>query len=200
LIKEYEGLPNSEKSWWGDQISLSKVIGPTINSYCENVFDVYGTRLLLLDSENYNWTPFNFDVSLATLSNNLFINKDLQDWADVDLAEKYVVHFKGPRKHLQYQFWVQRNSGGSFYIDALKQSFLSLRSEISREGVGFFENGLRGVAEYHQFLDLAVLSVLNIFSVDDKLVERDALLKLIGAYGDSRSSVLAGVPLSTRKL
>jgi hypothetical protein len=50
--------------------------------------------------ELFNWTPFDMDVSPATLRDNFF----LTELAANSYSTRRVIHFKGPRKHLMMQY------------------------------------------------------------------------------------------------
>jgi hypothetical protein len=70
----------------------------------------------LLDGNYYNFTPFDGDISNQTLSKNLIIDKDLNDWIDGELDGKFLLHFKGLRKHLQLQIDWQQTQKKSYCL------------------------------------------------------------------------------------
>jgi hypothetical protein len=101
VLEAYASLSPDKLPWWGDQIGVWEVASQWISEPASGIFKVGPTALLLLDAEEYNWTPFDMDVSPTTLTNNMFLSDDLAALC----AEKAVVHFKGPRKHLQIQYF-----------------------------------------------------------------------------------------------
>ena len=119
VFEAYSRLPKENLSWWGDQIGVWDLVSPHVDVLREGVIDVRGTKLLLLDGDQHNWTPFDFDTSSETLNRNLFLTRSLLGEAE----HKTLVHFKGPRKHLQFQFHKLLSQSGS-----VRASFAQFRS------------------------------------------------------------------------
>jgi len=188
VIDRYKALPQEQKRWWGDQISISSLLMENYSSLEPGSLSIRQGEILLLDVSVYNWTPHDFDVSLGTLSKNLFIDRPLVDWVGNGFSSKHVAHFKGPRKHLQYQFWEQGEGG--LYLEKIIPIFSTERDKISRLGRSYFTSKPNNIDSYHKFLDLAVLSVLNIFNSENASDDREDVISMIASFGDSRAEVL----------
>jgi len=195
VIDCYEALPNEQKQWWGDQISISSLLLSNNSSLESGMHLIVGGKILLLDAFLYNWTPHDFDVSFATLSRNLFIDRPLADWVSDGLISKYIVHFKGPRKHLQHQFWRQAQGSMPLYFDELHSHLVSEKRQITESGKAYFVSRLARTNSLFQLLDLAVLSVLNIFNDEKFRAEREGIIDFIHSCGDPRAKTLLGESL-----
>jgi hypothetical protein len=101
VLENYQRLPADQLAWWGDQIGVWNLVRPYLDNLREGVIEIDQVRLLLVDGETFNWTPFDMDVSKGTLRANFFLSEALYR----QCREKAVVHFKGPRKHLQIQYF-----------------------------------------------------------------------------------------------
>lgn len=198
VIDHYEALPEEQKRWWGDQISISSLLMENYSSLKPGSLSIRQGEILLLDASVYNWTPHDFDVSLGTLSKNLFIDKPLAGWVGNGFSSKYVVHFKGPRKHLQYQFWEQGE--GVLYLEKIIPIFSTESDKISRLGRTYFTSKPNNIDSYHKFLDLAVLSVLNIFNSENASDDREDVISMIASFGDPRAEILSNRSLKTISL
>jgi hypothetical protein len=198
VIKTFEALSPEEKRWWGDQISISSLLlaENSVVGFGEN--SLHGGRVLLLDAAVYNWTPHDFDVSLETLSKNFFIDKPLESWMGDEFDSKFIIHFKGPRKHLQYQFWEQQEKAPVLYISELTSIFHHEAPNIIRLGSNYFSDHSKITSSHHMLLDLAVLAILNIFNHPSRLTDRRDTILWIKGYGDARATVLMGQKLGTR--
>lgn len=197
VIDCYEALPAEQKRWWGDQISISTLLMETHSSLQPGLHSISQGKVLLLDAVSYNWTPHDFDASVSTLVKNLFIDRPLKEWMTDESSDKFVVHFKGPRKHLQYQFWKQAQSSKLLYIDELLLQFLSEKRQIAESGKDYFVSRLDSARSLFQLLDLAVLSVLKIFNGEKCTAERKGVIDFIHSCGDPRAKTLLGQSLNT---
>jgi len=101
VLENYQRLPVDQLAWWGDQIGVWNLVGPHVGNLREGVVEIDQVRILLVDGEAYNWTPFDMDVSPETLRANLFLTETLYR----QCRDKAVLHFKGPRKHLQIHYF-----------------------------------------------------------------------------------------------
>lgn len=196
VIKCYEALPTEQKRWWGDQISISSLLLETHSSLQPGLRSLRDGEILLLDAATYNWTPHDFDVSIATLSKNLFIDRPLKEWINDEFSDKFIVHFKGPRKHLQYQFWRQLLSSKQLYLEELLSLFSSETEQITESGEAYFVSRFAGTNSLFELLDLAVLSVLNIFKSEKCRAERERVVDFIRSCGDPRATTLLGESLT----
>lgn len=160
IIAEFESLPKSEQSWWGDQLALSNVFTRILGRIARGHHQVGPIKILFLNARNYNFTPFDMDITLSTQMNNLFIKDSIENWLDIDIEAIYLCHFKGPRKHLQLQFeWQYKNN--KIYLDHITSQFNLHINNIKIAG----EEYLEGLAILHPSInevnDFAVLSYLN---------------------------------------
>jgi hypothetical protein len=192
VIEDYQNLPFEQQQWWGDQISISNLFREKIVELKEGAHSFDGTSVLLLDAKKYNFTPYDMDVSPKTLVKNFFIDKSLADWIDEPLDDKYILHFKGPRKHLQIQVdWQIQN--GEIYMDYLKTEFQLEASSLQQKG----ELHLRDLAQKKEKLwlvnDLCVLAILNSEKIfgDSSPRVREKLIIYLEKIGDFRGKVLA---------
>ena len=200
VIKTFEALSCEEKRWWGDQISISSLLSAENSVLRPGQNGLQGGRVLLLDAAVYNWTPHDFDVSLETLSKNLFIDKPLESWVGDGFASKFIIHFKGPRKHLQYQFWEQQKKAPVLYVSELASIFHQEAPNITRVGAKYFSAHSKKIESHHMLLDLSVLAVLNIFNSPSRLTDRLDTIQWMKGAGDTRANVLMGQKIETKLL
>lgn len=90
----FEKLPTEQQAWWGDQQSLyqAAVQGAIIQNN-SSIMSSSGCLINLIPREKYNYTPYDVD-SGRKISDKL-------DAVEIENIKKaFIVHFKGPRKHL----------------------------------------------------------------------------------------------------
>ena len=159
ILASYENMSSEDKKWWGDQKCLREVFSQRTTNFEVGLHTGKDSRILFLDPIQYNFTPYDMDVSPKTLLKNLFLTDEML--SKLRDSEKFVLHFKGPRKHLQLQLaWELRE--GRPYKDHIKSVFLSFLPRLKDEGFRVFLKKLT-VVESDLFIlnDLAVLALLN---------------------------------------
>lgn len=79
----------SQAAWFGDQLALRDCVSVDLSQLSDlEVVVVKGCRILLLPCDSYNFSPRNQYSEICS-----------------DLADKFVLHFKGERKRLMGHFW-----------------------------------------------------------------------------------------------
>ena len=89
VYKVYNELYAEQGKWFGDQLALHNYLQLSIEDMknCP-IVEVNGARILFLPCETYNFSPENEIASVQT-----------------GLHDKFLLHFKGPRKRLMKLFW-----------------------------------------------------------------------------------------------
>lgn len=201
IINEYELLPQRERSWWGDQLSLSKIMKESIETLIPGDHQVAGARVRLLDAKIYNFTPYDMDVRPETLIRNFFVRGTLEEWIDEDISEKYLLHFKGPRKHLQFQVsWQERMCAS--YLSHLTNTLKGIledrtNDEILRTLQTFSSTGPMFMAN-----DLIVLLLLNWPHFERSCGKKFKahLIETLTTSGDFRAKLLTGTSYNVTQL
>jgi hypothetical protein len=89
VYKIYTELYAEQGKWFGDQLALHNYLQLNIEDMKNHpTVEVNGARVLFLPCETYNFSPENEMTSIQT-----------------GLQEKFLLHFKGPRKLLMKMFW-----------------------------------------------------------------------------------------------
>ncbi len=89
VYKIYNELYAEQGKWFGDQLALHKYLQLDIEDMKNRpIVKVDGAQILFLPCDTYNFSPENEIASVQT-----------------DLHDKFLLHFKGPRKQLMKLFW-----------------------------------------------------------------------------------------------
>lgn len=200
LIIEFEKLPIADRAWWGDQICLSNFFIKELITLKNGLASLNIGKVFFISASEYNYTPYDMDVSLETLRKNLIIDSEITNWIDSPLETKYVLHFKGLRKHLQLQIdWQMRNQQS--YIRYIEHESHFLNSEIYKNGSKFLFSLF---PKYQQFIinDLAICFLLHlekdIFSQSINL--RDDMVYYLKSVGDYRWKIFDDSNLDIRQI
>ena len=191
VISDYANLPSEQQAWWGDQISISNLFRNRLGNLTtgKHLFD--GVPVLLLDAKKYNFTPFDMDVSPQGLAKNFFIDRPLSDWLDEPLDEKFILHFKGPRKHLQFQVnWLFENKQD--YKAYLKREFLVHLPFFQSDGEKHLKQLLMEHPRLWEVNDYCLLGLLNhkkLFG-ESKPELRELFLAHLKKVGDFRGKII----------
>lgn len=193
LIREYEGLPENDKSWWGDQICLSNCFLRNLKALEIGVSNYKKSKILLLDGDIYNFTPYDGDISQKTLFNNLIIDENVNSWIDSALKKKFLIHFKGLRKHLQLQIDWQKNQSKSYY-SFVKKEYDDTENYLEKN----FEAALSKLKFKHkQFIlnDIVIYGFLKIQENYPKQKEelQEKFISHLQATGDYRWKILGNI-------
>jgi hypothetical protein len=192
LIEEYQNLPNQEKAWWGDQICLVNCFSKNLKELALGLHDYQGSKILLVDAFKYNYTPFDMDMRQETLMKNIIIDKDLASWIDSPVQTKFLLHFKGMRKHLQLQVdWQIENN--SNYLEFIQGKFDKFKGEIASLGKNFFKH--QEILNYPHFIvnDLAVIAFIESIRENPKIsneISEDFILALQSSHNHSLRTTL----------
>lgn len=204
IIKTFEALSEEDYAWWGDQLSLSRFFKNKLHTEKLEVgqYDLNGARLQLVSTEHYNFTPFDLDVRRETLLRNLIINAPIATWLKVDYQKIFMLHFKGPRKHLQLQIWWQLENSGELYCNYVRNFALSEIGLLRAEGI----SRLNFLAKENEFIyqlnDLAVIAFINfksLFGDNSTLMPKD-FISFLSHHRDFRAKVLSGENYATTAL
>lgn len=86
-LQIYKNLEEDQKKWWGDQISIAKFLGEQKDALKDRIVDVQGVKILFLNCKHFNFTP------------------KQKSEIELELKDKYVLHFKGDKKILMAPYW-----------------------------------------------------------------------------------------------
>lgn len=193
VIEDYQNLPLENQQWWGDQISISNLFREKIIELKEGAHSFDGTPVLLLDAKKYNFTPYDMDVSPNTLAKHFIIDRSISEWIDEPIGEKYILHFKGPRKHLQFQSQWQLKSGNLY--------FKHLSAIFRRNAPFLLSNGVKQVIEkmeaegaLWEVNDFCVVALLNYEGLRHRIgdEQRKLLVSHLRRVGDFRIKIIEG--------
>ena len=111
----------NESGWFGDQLALRDVVGLSHRVLSKSkLIDSGGVRVLMLPCDTHNFSPDNLYAEIAT-----------------PLADKAILHFKGPRKRLMAPFWCahlrHRESFLGAFLPARLKGSRALRHLIAKE-------------------------------------------------------------------
>ena len=192
VIEDYKCLPPEQQQWWGDQISISNLFKEKLGDLTEGMHSFDGASVLLLDGKKYNFTPYDMDVSPKTLAKNFIIDRPLVQWLDEAIDDKFILHFKGPRKHLQFQVNWQINNRDELYIKHLEKELNSRIERIRAEGITILFSAHEDSIRLSEALDLTVIIILNehlIWSGGNRARRLEGV-DILKAAGDFRVKVL----------
>lgn len=198
VIEDYKSLPPEQQQWWGDQISISNLFKEKLGDLTEGMHSFDGASVLLLDGKKYNFTPYDMDVSPKTLAKNFIIDRPLAQWLDEAIDDKFILHFKGPRKHLQFQVnWQMGNP--LEYKQHLRTEFLTQLPDFQRKRelhLGYLIETHPNLWEVNDFCVLALLNYAKIFGETD-ISTRISLLRHLKLVGDFRGKIIGHEGYST---
>ena len=198
IVSIYSALGADQVRWWGDQISLSEVLSRQIGQPHEGIYTIQTGRLKLFSTDIYNFTPFDLDVSRETLLRNLFIKEGLKTWLRLE-NPRMVLHFKGPRKHLQFQAHWELTHNAS-YQDFIVQEFKRSVVEIKRCGTKWLsEKVAEGGFSRYVSNDIAVLAHLNAQKLG-MIDHRHDLIHFLKSSNDFRFKLLSGEHYAQERL
>jgi hypothetical protein len=101
VLEHYKLCKQEELKWWGDQISLYQaLLGHSQDLLSLQPFEIGGLQINPVSADEYNWTPFDMNVSPKALWDHFFLTAEMVE----EYNRHAVVHFKGPRKHLMMQY------------------------------------------------------------------------------------------------
>lgn len=202
VIEDYKCLPPEQQQWWGDQISISNLFREKLGDLTEGMHFFDGASVLLLDGKKYNFTPYDMDVSPKTLARNFIIDGPLAQWLDEAIDDKFILHFKGPRKHLQFQVNWQINHPSEHYRDYLGGVFLQNIGLFRRESIQSIVEQLARDFPSCVVTDLLVLLVLNYkkLAIDAREETISEIVQHLKSYGDFRYKILGNVAYQTQTL
>lgn len=193
VIGAYEVFAEKDRQWWGDQLSVSAILSEMISPLREGIHSCGDLKVALVGTELYNFTPFDLDVSRPTLLKHLILQVPIIEWLGNSVNEKFILHFKGPRKHLQFQVFYELEHG-TIYRDHLKAVFTQIVHDLNVYGIEWFDyETTKASYPRHLLNDLAVLTFLNLnYFISSKGSSSwgDEVLKFLETSNDFRYKLL----------
>ena len=191
VIEDYKNLPHDQQRWWGDQISISNLFREKLDQLAEGIHSFDGAPVLLLDAKKYNFTPYDMDVSPKTLVKNFFIDTPLDEWLDEPLKEKFILHFKGPRKHLQFQANWQLATN-KIYSEHVREKLERKELTSQLDDDSYFEKLVDDNPKIWETNDLFIMALLSYDHLNMPQYEglRGKIIKHLRAVGDFRVKVI----------